>query len=150
MTENNERLLSRFPVIMTVSVAAFVGSAAVLEIAEDMGFLAAFLCRSNIIKYAFSLFVFSLTFVVSCIVSWTIPVKGQSIFNRELKKKTYRRLLLSAILVVGALLLHRRFFAEVNDFAIPMGVIPLHLIPLWCALPLTVATALAADRKAHV
>lgn len=144
MTEKSERLLSRFPVIMTVSVVAFVGSAAVLEIAEDMGFLAAFLCKSNIIKYAFSLFVFALTFVVSCIVSWTIPVKGQSIFNRELKKKTYRRLLLSAILVVGALLLHRRFFAEVNDFAIPMGVIPLHLIPLWCALPLTVATALAA------
>lgn len=114
MTEKNERLLSRFPVIMTVSIAAFVGSAAVLEIAEDMGFLAAFLGRSNIIKYAFSLFVLALTFVVSCIVSWTIPVKGQSIFNRELKKKTYRRLLLSAILVVGALLLHRRFLQRLT------------------------------------
>lgn len=144
MTKKNERLLSRFPVIMTVSVAAFVGSAAVLEIAEDMGFLAAFLCRSNIIKYAFSLFVFSLTFVVTCIASWAIPVKGQSITNRELKKKTYRRLLLSAILVVGALLLHRRFFAENNDFAIPLYATTLHMIPLGCALPLTVATALAA------
>ena len=69
MTGKKERLLSRFPVIMTVSVAAFVGSAAVLEIAEDMGFLAAFLGRSNIIKYAFSLFVFALTFVVTCIAS---------------------------------------------------------------------------------
>lgn len=144
MKEKNERLLSRFPVIMTVSVAAFVGSVAVLEIVEDMGFLAAFLCRSNIIKYAFSLFVFALTFVVTCIASWAIPVKGQSITNRELKKKTYRRLLLSAILVVGALLLHRRFFAEVNDFAIPLYGTSLHMIRLRYALPLTVATALLA------
>lgn len=144
MTENSERLRSCFPLIMAVSVSAFVGSAAILEIAEDMGLLAAFLCRSNIIKYAFTLFVFALTFVVTCVASWAIPAKGQSVFNRELEKKTYRRLLLSAILVVGALLLHRRFFAEINDFAIPLYATTLHMIPLGCALPLTVATALVA------
>ena len=44
MKENNNRLFSRFPLIMAVSVTAFVGSVAVIEIAEDMGFLAEFLC----------------------------------------------------------------------------------------------------------
>lgn len=145
MKENNNRLFPRFPLIMAVSVTAFVGSVAVIEIAEDMGFLAEFLCRSNIIKYAFSLFVFALTFVVTCIVSWAIPMKGQSIFNRELEKRTYCKLLLSAIVVVGILLLDRRFFGELNDFAIPAKSATLHAIGARYFLPLTVAIALAVS-----
>ena len=144
MTEESGRLHSRFPLIVAVSVFTFVGSVVAFEIVEETGLLAEFLCKSNIIKYAFSVIVFALTFVVTCIVSWAVPGKGKSILNRELEKKTYYCLFLLSVLIAGILLLHRRFFAEVNDFAFPLDGAPLHLISKRYALALIVSITLLA------
>ncbi|MDY3225972.1 MAG: hypothetical protein SOW84_08930 [Candidatus Faecousia sp.] len=146
MTTGYERLRSRFLLIVVLSVTAFVGAVAAIEIAEKYGTLPGVLTRSNLYKYAFSLCVFALTFFLSSVLAWGIPGRRTPEAPRELSGTAYRRLLLTVTLVAGVLLLHRRFFAEVNDYAFPDNAIPLHQIPLWCALPLTAAAALLAVR----
>lgn len=143
MTQNKS---NPFALVSTLSVAAFISSLIVFLKFRDLP-LFSFLQKSNVVLYASSLIVFVLSFFFFLLLFsyFRAPVH---FFNKALSKHLGRgaSLLLFSLsfITVSILLLHRRFVAELSEFAILFYSASIHDFPVFVGVALFILISILA------
>lgn len=113
--------------------------------------LLSFMSESNIVLYVCALVVFATSFFgFTALLSW-VHGPGEAfdrLLHRRLSSAWSSLLWGGCVVSVSALLLHRRFFAEWNEFAVAFSAGSIHDLPRWAGILLFAVVGVAALRLA--
>lgn len=128
-----ERKGSPFALAAAGSTALFLFSLCFFLRFRDKAVLS-FMAESNIVLYACALVVFAGSFFALTALLTRVRGPGEALdrlLHRPLSSRDSLLLGGGCVAVVSALLLHRRFFAEWNEFAVAFPAGSIHDLPRW-------------------